>query len=70
MTIPPEATVATDPVPLLQIPPEVELLSVVVEPSQTVVVPVIAPTVGSGLTVMVPVPLTVDEQVPLLTNAL
>ena len=52
-TIPVEVpTVAIDALLLLQLPPEVASLKVVVAPVQTVVVPVIAPAVdGAALTV-------------------
>ena len=51
VTTPPAVMVATTGVALLHVPPAVTLLKVVVEPMQTLVVPVIA--AGSGLTVTV-----------------
>ena len=44
-----DPTVATELVLLLQIPPAIELLNVLVEPAHIVVVPAITP--GDGLTV-------------------
>ena len=52
-TIPPAVIVATAGVALLQIPPAVALLKLVVEPKQTLRLPVIA--AGRGLTVTVTV---------------
>ncbi len=43
--------VATEVVPLVQVPPEVVLDNVVVAPTQTLIVPVIADSVGSEFTV-------------------
>jgi hypothetical protein len=51
VTTPPAVMVATAGVALLHVPPAVTLLKVVVEPMQTLVVPVMA--AGSGLTVTV-----------------
>ena len=51
VTTPPAVMVATAGVALLHVPPAVALLSVVVEPTHTLVTPVI--TAGSGLTVTV-----------------
>ena len=48
-----EPTVATPVALLLQVPPEVELANVVVDPTQVEVVPVIAAKIGNGLTVAV-----------------
>ena len=42
VTLPAPLTVATDVLPLLHAPPPVALLSIVVPPEQTIVVPVIA----------------------------
>ncbi len=54
LTTPVEApTVATPVALLLQVPPEVELANVVVDPTQMEVVPVMAAKTGNGLTVMV-----------------
>ena len=66
LTIPVEPTVATDVVPLVQVPPVVVLLSVVVEPAHTLIVPVIADTVGNGLTVIVAIT-DVTQPKPLVT---
>ncbi len=46
-----EPTVATDVVPLVQVPPEVVFDNVVVEPAQTFIAPVIAASVGRAFTV-------------------
>ena len=59
---------------LFQVPPEVELANVVVEPIQTEVVPVIAVKTGKGFTVklvtLVPVPCgVVREIVPVVAPA-
>ncbi len=43
--------VATEVVPLVQVPPEVVFDNVVVEPVQTLMVPVIPASVGSAFTV-------------------
>jgi len=51
LTMPVKPIVATEPSPLLHTPPLVASLSVVVEPAHTLMVPVIADTVGNGLTV-------------------
>jgi hypothetical protein len=53
VTTPLVLTVAIPAVPVLQVPPLAELLSVVVLPAQTVAVPVIVPASGSGLTVTI-----------------
>jgi hypothetical protein len=50
-TIPEALTVATAVLLEDQVPPEVASLKVVVEPTQTLVVPVMAATTGSALTV-------------------
>ena len=52
VTTPVALTVATAGVPLLQTPDAVALASAVVEPIQTLVVPVMFATTGSGLTIM------------------
>ena len=65
VTIPVEPMVATDVVPVLQVPPEELLLNVVVEPWHNPEVPVIAP--GSGLTVTVVVYTPLELQPVLLT---
>jgi hypothetical protein len=54
-TIPDVPMVATEVVPLLHTPPGVAFESVVVPLSQTLKVPVITATVGSGLTVTITV---------------
>ena len=53
VTSPVELTVATAGVPLLHTPDAVALARAVVEPIQTLVVPVMAATTGSALTVIV-----------------
>ena len=67
-------TVATDVVVLLQLPPIIVLLNVVVLPIQTLAVPVFAATVGFAFTTTVtllvaalqpPIGVTVTEYVPL-----
>ena len=50
VTIPPVLMVATPVDTELQVPPEATSLNVVVAPAQTVVVPVIVPATGNGLT--------------------
>ncbi len=57
--IPVLPTEATEVLPLLQVPPVVVLLKVVVFPTQTLAVPVIEPASGSGLTI------TIVEVLPL-----
>jgi hypothetical protein len=52
-TIPEVPTVAINVLPLLQTPPVVALLNVVVAEGQTVAVPVIVPAAGFGLTVII-----------------
>ncbi len=59
-------TVATNVVPLVHTPPEVVLARVVVEASHTLIVPVIAATVGNGLTVTTAVT-AVIQPAPLVT---
>jgi hypothetical protein len=49
---PDELMVAIAGVPLLQLPPEVVLLSVIIEPTQTAVGPVIVPALGVEVTVI------------------
>lgn len=44
--------VATAVVPLLQVPPAILLLSIMVEPTQTEEAPLMVPAFGTGLTVM------------------
>ena len=51
VTTPLEFTVATEVVPDVQLPPEVVFAKVVVEPIQTLLVPVIAGTEGEAETV-------------------
>ena len=51
LTMPVEPIVATEPSLLLHAPPLVASLNVVVEPAHALMVPVIADTVGNGLTV-------------------
>ena len=55
VTTPVALTVATAGVPLLQTPDAVTLESVVVEPTQTLAVPVMLATTGRALTVTVAV---------------
>ena len=45
----------------LQVPPVATSLNVVVDPAQTVVVPVIVPAIGNGLTVTVVVATAVPQ---------
>ena len=61
-----ELTVAIEPSLLLQVLPVAVSAKVVVEPAQTDIVPVIAGTVGSGLTVTTAVT-TVVQPKPLVT---
>ncbi len=51
VTMPDVPMVATEVVPLVQVPPEVVFDNVVVAPTQTLIVPVIADSVGSEFTV-------------------
>ena len=53
VTIPPELTVAIEPLLVVQVPPGVALLSVVVVPRHTVLAPVIIAGVGLLFTVFV-----------------
>ena len=53
VTTPVELTVATTAVPLLQTPDAVALESAVVEPTQTLLEPVMLATTGRALTVIV-----------------
>jgi len=64
--MPVEPTVATEPSLLLHAPPLVVSLSVVVDPAHTLMVPVIADTVGNGLTVTTEVTV-VTQPKPLVT---
>ncbi len=67
LTIPvAEDTVATDVLPLVHTPPVVVLARVVAEAAHTLIVPVIAATVGSGLTVTTAVT-AVMQPAPLVT---
>ena len=66
LTMPVEPTVATNVLPLLHTPPLVASLNVVVEPAHTLMVPVIADTVGNGLTVTTEVTV-VTQPKPLVT---
>ena len=50
VTIPPEVIVATDVVPLVQVPPAVALVRVMLPPIATDVLPEIAATVGTVIT--------------------
>ena len=52
-TMPPEPIVAIDVLALIQLPPLIASLSVVVELSQTIVAPVMDPAVGKALTVTI-----------------
>ena len=58
--------VATEPPLLLHVPPVTVSARVVVEPAQTDIVPVIAGTVGNGLTVTTTVTIVVQPR-PLVT---
>ena len=70
-TTPLGSMVATPVEALFQVPPEVELAKVVVEPMQTDVVPVMALKMGKAFTVTVTEAQVVVLQVPLyLTNKL
>jgi hypothetical protein len=62
-TIPPEFTVAADVLLLLQVPPGILLIKVVVEPVQTKVAPLSTPATGSGLTVTAYVAVAVPQTV-------
>ncbi len=66
MTTPEALTVATPALLEDQVPPVVTSASVVVDPAQTVVVPVIAATTGRAFTVTVAVELEVQPE-PLVT---
>lgn len=55
VTIPAASTVATAVVALVHVPLPVVSASDVVDPAHTVVMPVIAPTAGSGFTVAIAV---------------
>ena len=65
VTVPVLPTVATVVVVLLQAPPVVASLNPVVDPAQTVAVPVIVPADGNGLTVTTLVAAAVPQ--PLVT---
>jgi len=66
VTVPVEPTVATTVLLLLHVPPVVVLLSDVVAPWHTLIVPVIAATVGNGLAVTFAVTAAVQPK-PLVT---
>ena len=53
VTTPVVPMVATAAVPLVHTPPEVALVKLVVEPTQALVLPLIAATTGSAFTVIV-----------------
>ncbi len=59
-------TVATDVLPLVHTPPDVVLARVVIDASHTLIEPVIAATVGNGLTVTTAV-IDVIQPAPLVT---
>ncbi len=61
VTTPDELTVALLVLPLLQVPPDTVLLSVVVADTQTVPLPAIAPASGDGFTVNTRVVTTVPQ---------
>ncbi len=65
VTTPAELTVAFEVLLLLQLPPDMLLVSVIVEPTHTLELPTIDATVGAALTVMVLV--TLVEQPPEVT---
>lgn len=65
----PLLTVANDALLLLQVPPEVPLMRVVVSPGHTLVIPVSGATVGNGVIVTVALVLF-TTQTPLVTTAL
>ena len=58
--LPLPVTVATDALPVVQVPPVAALAKVIVEPMQTEVDPVIAG--GAGFTVITALPVSVCEQ--------
>jgi len=64
--MPVEPTVAAEPSLLLHTPPLVASLNVVVEPAHTLIAPVIACTMGNGLTVTAVVTV-VTQPKPLVT---
>jgi len=66
LTTPVLPTVATDVLPLLHTPPLVASLRLVAEPAHTFIVPVIADTVGNGLTVTDEVTVVIQPK-PLVT---
>ena len=61
VTIPPLLMVATPVDTELQVPPVTASFNVVAEPAQTVVVPVMVPATGNGLTVTVVVATAVPQ---------
>ena len=65
LTMPVLSTVATDIAVLLQAPPDVPSVNVVVDPAHTFKVPVIVPDTGNGLTVTIAVAAAVPQ--PLVT---
>ena len=63
VTIPPEGvTVATPVLLLLHVPPVTPSLSVINEPRQTLLAPVMVPAVAPGLTVIVAVSTAVPQE--------
>ena len=68
VTTPEDAlTVATPVLELVQLPPETVELNVEVEPTQTLVLPLILPAVGSALTVTVRVAVALGHGLVLAT---